>query len=278
MQIIINFNLCILKVVKSNLCCFRVSVLRIYLNPATCKKKRKTMRQHRIFYLVIIFAIAFAYIESSVVVYIRELYYPEGFHFPLKLMAFNIIITELFRELATLIILLSIAVIAGRNFGERLAYFILSFALWDIFYYLFLKVLINWPPSLLTWDILFFIPLTWVGPVLAPVINSLTMIVMSLVILYFTRKSKKVRFNFLIWSLIIVGCLITIYGYTEEYTSFMLKEFRFIDLLGAGQPKRMLSYAINFVPVYFNWYIFSLGEMLFFVAIILIFKNSSNPS
>ena len=60
--------------------------------------------------------------------------------------------------------LLAVAYIAGGNGPQRFGYFLLSFGIWDVFYYVFLKVLIGWPESLLTWDVLFLIPLTWVGP------------------------------------------------------------------------------------------------------------------
>ncbi|MCD4679496.1 MAG: hypothetical protein K8S00_03820 [Bacteroidales bacterium] len=232
------------------------------------------MKINKIVILVIVFSIAFAFIESSVVVYIRELYYPEGFDFPLKPMAFHIIVTEIFRELSTIIILISIGVLTGKSNIEKFAYFILSFAIWDIFYYVFLKILIDWPESLLTWDILFFIPLTWVGPVIAPVINSITMIILASCIIFYVQKSGKIKFDFLLWSLLVIGSLITIYGYTEEYTFFMLQEFNLIELFGFGDVQALIKYAINFIPEYFNWYIFSFGELLFFTAIFIIIKRN----
>ena len=233
------------------------------------------MKISKTFLLVVLFSIAFAFIESAVVVYIRELYYPEGFDFPLKLMAFHIIITELFREISTLIILVSIGILAGRSSIEKFAYFIMSFAIWDIFYYVFLKALINWPESLLTWDILFFIPLTWVGPVIAPVINSVTMIILACCIIFFVQKREKIFPGRLVWPLLIAGSLITIYTYTEEFTSFMLKEFSFIELFGFGDKEKLFDYAVNFIPQYFNWYFFALGEVMFFVAIsIIVYKQN----
>ena len=59
---------------------------------------------------------------------------------------------------------------------QRLAYALVAFGVWDIFYYVWLKVLTGWPHSLLDWDVLFLIPLPWWGPVLAPVLISLLMI------------------------------------------------------------------------------------------------------
>jgi hypothetical protein len=116
-----------------------------------------------------LFAIAMAYVESAVVVYLRAIFHPEGFIFPLK--AFNDykIKVEVFREVATLVMLLTVAHLAGRNIQERFASLMLTFGVWDIFYYVWLKVLIDWPVSLLDWDILFLIPLPWIGPVIAPV-------------------------------------------------------------------------------------------------------------
>ena len=100
-----------------------------------------------------IFGIAMGLLESAVVVYLRELYYPEGFAFPLKPMGPTLILTEILREAATLVMLMAIGVLAGRTRTERFGYFIFTFAVWDIFYYLFLKLLLNWPESLLTWDV-----------------------------------------------------------------------------------------------------------------------------
>jgi hypothetical protein len=51
-----------------------------------------------------IFAVAFAYIESSVVVYLRALYYPQGFAFPLKQTSPSVYLTEAGREVATIVV------------------------------------------------------------------------------------------------------------------------------------------------------------------------------
>ncbi|MBL7138880.1 MAG: hypothetical protein ISS17_08905, partial [Bacteroidales bacterium] len=129
--------------------------------------------------LITLFAIAMGFLESAVVVYLRAIYYPEGFAFPLKIIEGPVATTEILREAATLIMLITVAILAARRWIIRFAWFIYIFAIWDIFYYIFLWLLLGWPESLLTWDILFLIPTTWVGPVLAPVINSLTMIALA---------------------------------------------------------------------------------------------------
>src|SRR3972149_9492425 len=132
---------------------------------------------------VMIFAVAIALVESAVVVYLRELHYPEGFRFPLKLIIDKTVIVELYREIATVIMLLSIGALVGKIFWERFAYFLIAFGVWDIFYYVWLKVAIGWPVSILDWDILFLIPVPWIGPVIAPVLVSLLMIVAGVRIL-----------------------------------------------------------------------------------------------
>jgi len=111
----------------------------------------------------------------------------------------HLALTEIFREAATLIMLVGIGIIAGRNSSERFAWFLYSFAVWDIFYYVFLKLLLNWPESFMTWDILFLIPVTWVGPVIAPVIVSITMIAFALIILYSNQKSIPVTIKSSEW-------------------------------------------------------------------------------
>ena len=86
---------------------------------------------------------------------------------------------ELVREAATLVMLLAVGGIAGRTRHTRLGYTAIAFGIWDIFYYVFLKMIYDWPKSLFDWDILFLIPLPWWGPVIAPVSIALLMIVMG---------------------------------------------------------------------------------------------------
>lgn len=150
------------------------------------------------FNIVVIFGIGLAFIEAVVVVYLRTLFYPEGFVFPLTNFMIDeyflkFLRIETFRELATLAVLFSSSWLMGKNFRTRSAYFLVIFAVWDIFYYVWLKVLLGWPISLLDWDILFLIPLPWAGPVLAPVIISITMIGAAVLILYRESSSKVLK-------------------------------------------------------------------------------------
>ena len=134
------------------------------------------MKNTRPILLVSIFAIAFAFVEASVVVYLRQIFYPGGFAFPLSSAMSSQIAVEVSREFATIVMLVTVGMIAGTNRWQRFSYFLIGFGVWDIFYYLWLKVILNWPASLFDWDILFVIPIPWIGPVIAPVLVSLIMI------------------------------------------------------------------------------------------------------
>lgn len=206
---------------------------------------------------VTLFSIAMGMLESAVVVYLRELYYPEGFAFPLKMMSTTLALTEVLREVATLIMLIAIGVLVGRTKTEKFAYFIYSFAVWDIFYYIFLKLLLNWPESFLTWDILFLLPTTWVGPVIAPVLLSFAMIALTFAIVAFTDKRKNTSLAVDEWAFLIVGSLICIVSFTYEYSQFMMQQFSFGELFILNE--KLMEYAIQFVPVKFPWWVFLIG-------------------
>jgi len=223
---------------------------------------------------VCLFAIAMGYLESAVVVYIRALYYPEGFNFPMKLISDQILETEFFREAATMVMLVGIAVIAGKKPVERFAYFILSFGVWDIFYYVFLYSLLGWPQSLFTWDILFFIPVTWVGPLLPPLTHSAMMILLAFTLMYFFVRNKKTKTGPLVWSLLISGSLVVIVSYTMDFVCFMLPEFSIWEVMGAGDTQKMLSYATTYIPRHFNWWLFFCGTMLHVFSICLIIRKN----
>lgn len=139
--------------------------------------------------IAIIFSIAFGYVEAAVVVYLREIFHPAGFTFPLTNFPSmvhwqRLLLTEIGREAATLVIILASSWLFGRSRQQRFAFFLAIFAVWDIFFYVWLKVLLNWPASLMDWDILFLIPITWAGPVLAPLLVSLTLLAFSVIVLY----------------------------------------------------------------------------------------------
>jgi hypothetical protein len=205
--------------------------------------------------------------ESAVVVYLRAIYYPHGFGFPLPQMDGLMATTELFREIATLIMLVGIGIIAGRNGTERFAWFLYSFAIWDIFYYVFLKALLNWPESFMTWDILFVVPVTWVGPVISPVIVALTMIAFALIILYANQKQTHARIAPLEWLLLITGSVVLIVAFTWDYSRFILQKHSFSEIWTIPKQETY-KLAASYMPVAFNWWIFLLGEAIIVAAVV----------
>jgi|AntAceMinimDraft_17_1070374.scaffolds.fasta_scaffold122816_1 hypothetical protein len=217
---------------------------------------------------ITIFSIAMAFLETSVVAYIRKLYYPEGFRFPLKMIESNIGITEYFRELATIIMLISVGIVVGENNLQRFAYFIYAFAIWDIFYYVFLKIILNWPGSLLTFDVLFLIPVTWVGPIIAPIICSLAMILLGLSIIYLQNKNKSVIMKFDEFLMIAVGSIVVMVSFFMDYLRFLNNKYSFYEILTYSWVSDINIIVEQYIPQKFNWLIFLIGILTIFVAII----------
>src|SRR4051812_23391169 len=183
---------------------------------------------------VALFAIAMAAVESAVVVYLRALHIGPA---PLSVLQYDLptrlLAIEVAREGATLVMLIAVAAIAGRNAWERFLYFALVFGVWDIFYYVWLWVFIGWPPSLFTWDILFLIPVPWLGPVVAPMIVSLCLVAGALWLL----ARPTLRLPRLAWGLAALGAVLILLSFTMDYRYALARidppRFRW-ELFGAG--------------------------------------------
>ena len=172
--------------------------------------------------IISIWAIAFAFVEASVVEYLRAIYYPlssGGFQFPVLTLEFiqrmglehtQRLKIEVVRELCTLIMLVAVGMIAARNRREAWAYFMIAFGVWDIFYYVWLKIFLDWPAGMMTWDLLFLVPVPWVAPVLAPVIISIALIVSGLTVLFFEGKNEPLALQWRDWILLVTGGIIII--------------------------------------------------------------------
>jgi hypothetical protein len=165
---------------------------------------------------IIVFSISMALVEAGVVIYLRALYYPEGFSFPLKIITTRHFIFEIAREAATILMLISVSALIGKRFWERFAYFLVFLGFWDIVYYIWLKIAIGWPLSLLDWDILFLIPLPWIGPVIAPMTIAIMMILAGLFILFLFKKGYDFRPSSLAWVMTIIGTLIILYSFMRD--------------------------------------------------------------
>ena len=128
---------------------------------------------------VVVYAVAMAYVESAAVLYLQRAQSISPDHlFPLQppQALGNLAAIEVGREAATLFMLATVGVLAGRRWLDRLAWCAVAFGVWDIGYYLWLWVFMGWPHSPATWDVLFLIPVPWAGPVAAPITVSLALI------------------------------------------------------------------------------------------------------
>ncbi len=204
--------------------------------------------------MVVLFALAMAWMESATVFYLRTLV---GRVDPYQLTPLpphrilgNI---ELVRELATLLMLFTMGWLAGREFRTRFSYMLIAFGVWDIFYYIFLAVMGPWPRSVLDWDVLFLIPLPWWGPVLAPCIIAALMLIGGTLVTQFETGSgprwpsnKSVLLN---W----VGIALALYVFMEHA----------IRVLPQGEAALR-----SLLPARFNWPLFAVALLLMAVSLV----------
>ena len=219
---------------------------------------------------LLLFGISFGYLEAAVVVYLRAIYdpirhslhpdRPAGELFPLispqELAAAGPenprrLLIEIGREASTIAMLAAFGLAAGRNFNQRVAAFAVVFGLWDIFFYVFLRLMIHWPQSLFTWDILFLIPLPWVGPVLAPVMVAMTLVVCGLYSLEVGGLPARPRE----WMAMIAGGLVVILSFVWDYRNTM----------AGGLPNP------------FNWPLFWAGEIIALIGFLSAIRRRAYP-
>jgi hypothetical protein len=138
-------------------------------------------------FLLAVFGIAMAHLEGVVVVYLRKalgMLDSESNKESIEKIGPSYLKIEITREAATIIMLVVIAYLVGSSWIERGIFFLWTFAFWDLFYYLSLYILIKWPPTLKTIDVLFLIPKPWIAPVWFPIgVSSLTIIIIALLYL-----------------------------------------------------------------------------------------------
>lgn len=147
---------------------------------------------------LVVFGMAFAFVEAAVVIYLRKLlgyeagYSQTNYHVFINLgfIAFispensllggaQLSLVEIIREFATIMMLLAVSALAGKNLKQRVGAFLIAFSIWDVFYYLFLKILVGWPRGLFDQDIFFLIPVPWIGPVITPIAVSILFFVLG---------------------------------------------------------------------------------------------------
>ncbi|MGB2713682.1 MAG: hypothetical protein WBC51_05855 [Vicinamibacterales bacterium] len=206
--------------------------------------------------LVVTFAIGMAWVESATVYYLRLLvdridpYQPN----PLPIRG-AIGAVELVREAATLVMLLTLGAIAGQTWQKRLAYTAIAFGVWDIFYYLFLRLMTAWPRSVFDWDILFLLPLPWWGPVLAPVSIALLMIVWGTLATQFADRAVAAPANAAPWVLSLLGAVLALYVFMSDSLHLV---HRGLDATRLVLPQR------------FNWSLFAVALVLMAMPVVQI--------
>jgi hypothetical protein len=213
------------------------------------------------------FSIAMGFMEAAIVVYLRKIYYPHGFQFPLTPIDPDIGLIEFLREAATIIMLVGIGIIAGKNTSQKFAIFLYCFAIWDIFYYVFLKLTLGWPESLFTWDILFIIPVPWVGPVMAPCIVSLTMILLTVSVIYIQERGYDVHLQLKEWVLLIAGSLVVIFSFILDYIKYISQGGPASHVWTLSSKQAMFDEISHYVPSSYNWWLFALGEIIILAGI-----------
>jgi len=221
------------------------------------KLDRSIQPSMKIFIPLFLFGIGMAFLESAVVVYLRDIWKIANL-FPVENIFENgeklgILKIEFAREAATLLMLVSISCALGRNIWQCMAYLLFLFGVWDIFYYAWLWVLVGWPQSLLSWDVLFFIPYTMVSPVSAPVAVSAIMIFCGMMIIHAQRKRVVLKATRRFW-------FMEVLAFTLIYTSFIWETGK----VNAGLPESKLHYP---------WLILVLGLTIGLTAFLFLVSN-----
>jgi hypothetical protein len=198
-----------------------------------------------------------AYLESAVVVYLRGMYGIVDLVRDTNFIVDVYTYIEIGREAATLIMLVMIGLIAGNTWQKKISFSILAFGVWDIFYYIWLYVFIQWPKSIFEWDILFLIPLPWWGPVIAPVLISLLLIAFAYLLIIET-KIKITSFDWIIYS---ASIIIILYTFMED----SLK-----SLISGGSNLNEIR------PTDYNWIIFLVAYLSLIIISVKVFYSGRN--
>lgn len=206
---------------------------------------------------LVLFGAAFGFVEAAVVIDLRAIYeplqrqvYPEtlpGELFPLlspeNLAAGSrkvqgLMKIEVAREACTILMLAGVGLCAGGTGVRGFAAFLVAFGVWDVAYYAALKLLIDWPASVWTWDLLFLIPVPWVAPVLAPVVVAATMVACGAHAIARDFSGSPVRASRWGWLAVVAGGAVVVGSFCRDFP----------DVMSGGVPAR------------FDWVIFAAGE------------------
>lgn len=210
--------------------------------------------------VVALYAIAMAWVEAAVVYYLRTLvdridpYQPN----PLPI-ATGLGEAELVREFATLVMLVAVGWLAGATWRSRAAYALVAFGIWDIFYYVFLRVMTGRPESVFDWDILFLIPLPWWGPVWAPVSIAFMMVLFGTVIVRFDEVDRPIWPRRYASGAGLIGIALSLYVFMAD---------------AIHSPDKSATALRNLLPVSFNWPLFSGALALLLIPLVDVGSNT----
>jgi hypothetical protein len=214
------------------------------------------MKERTRWLTVVAYAVGMAWVESAVVFYLRTLSdridpYQTS---PLPAVA-GLAPVELVREAATLLMLFTVGMLAGKTWRSRWGYAAIAFGVWDIFYYVFLKVITQWPNKLTDWDILFLLPLPWWGPVIAPVLIAILMILWGTMASQWEHHfDQPFRAEWRMWALNFAGMALAMYVFMEDAIRVVSK--------GEDALRMML-------PARFDWPLFLVSLALMAAPVIL---------
>jgi hypothetical protein len=193
------------------------------------------------------YAVAMAFMEAVVVVYIRGLLRITNDHVALG----SYVTMEMWREAATIVMLVAVGWLAGRRRLDRLAYGLFAFGLWDIWYYVWLKVLTGWPETLLSWDVLFLIPLRWWGPVLSPVLIAALICISAVLMVVRMERGERLELDPARIGSLVAGGLLALYVFMSDSLYALLQGRSDWDTLRPGPfkwPLFLVALALMALP------------------------------
>ena len=170
-------------------------------------------------------------VEAAVVIYLRQLLQVEGSNINLSGIPREILSVEIVREFTTLVMLISVGVLAGNRPMGRFGSFIIAFGAWDIFYYVFLSIFHGWPQSFLDWDLLFLIPVPWMAPVVAPVLVSCGLIFSGYWLLIREQQKKRIVVSLSDWIIEGIATVLILYSFTNNNGVTTPEVFSWISFL-----------------------------------------------
>ena len=198
-----------------------------------------------------LFTITFGYCESALVYYLHDLFYPDGFSYPFLPFHMKMLVVDMVREIAATLVIVVVVCMAARGLWRRFALFMYVFGLWEILYYTGLYILEGWPKSLLSNDLIFLVPVPWSGPVLAPMLISVFLILSAAVIIGAELKTGRFAPGWVPPALTLLGWALMLYAFMVDFMKVYQRQ----------------------IPGPYRWDLFAIGMVLWIAAILLAIRS-----